>query len=157
MKRAKANDPVAMLQRGKKRYREGDFEGAFGYFTKAAALRNADAHHNLSVMYNKGQGVEKDMKKYLHHVEEAAIGGHHIARFNLGKHEQRQSNYCNFIIAAKLGDDGTLALGELKQGFQMGIVSKEDYEVALRGHQAAVHATKSEQRDAAEKFYRFRY
>jgi TPR repeat protein len=98
---------------------------------KAAALGNADAHHNLSVMYNKGQGVEKDMKKYLHHMEEAAIGGHHVARFNLGCYEQRQSNYDraikHFIIAAKLGDDGTLALAELKQGFQMGIVSKEDY------------------------------
>jgi TPR repeat protein len=158
MKKAKANDPVAMLQRGKKRYREGDFEGAFEYFTKAAALGNADAHHNLSVMYNKGQGVEKDMKKYLHHMdmEEAAIGGHHVARFNLGCYEQRQSNYDRAI---KLGDDGTLALEELKlkQGFQMGVVSKEDYEVALRGHQAAVDATKSEQRDAAEKYYyRFR-
>jgi TPR repeat protein len=94
-------------------------------------------------------------------MEEAAIGGHHVARFNLGCYEQRQSNYDraikHFIIAAKLGDDGTLALEELKQGFQMGVVSKEDYEVALRGHQAAVDATKSEQRDAAEKYYyRFR-
>jgi hypothetical protein len=35
----------------------------------------------------------------------------------------------------------------------MGVVSKEDYAAALRGHQAAVDATKSEQRDAAYAFY----
>ena len=32
-----------------------------------------------------------------------------------------------------------------------GIVSKEDYAAALRGHQAAVDATKSTQREKAEK------
>jgi DNA-binding GntR family transcriptional regulator len=36
--------------------------------------------------------------------------------------------------------------------FVDGIVSKEDYAAALRGHQAAVDATKSKQRDAAEEF-----
>ena len=35
----------------------------------------------------------------------------------------------------------------------MELVSKEDFEAALRGHQAAVDATKSQQRDAAEVFY----
>ena len=37
----------------------------------------------------------------------------------------------------------------MKEGFQMGWASKEDYEAALRGHQAAVDATKSQERDAA--------
>ena len=37
----------------------------------------------------------------------------------------------------------------MKAGFN-GLVSKEDYEAALRGHQAAVDATKSEQREKAE-------
>jgi len=41
-------------------------------------------------------------------------------------------------------------------GFMDGVVSKEDFEAALRGHQAAVDATKSEQRDAAYKYYRQR-
>ena len=55
----------------------------------------------------------------------------------------------HFIIAAKLGDDG--ALEKVKKGFSIGIVSKEDFEAALRGHQAAVDATKSAQRAAAEE------
>jgi hypothetical protein len=53
------------------------------------------------------------------------------------------------IIAAKLGYDD--ALNKLKEYFAKGFVSKEDYASALRGHQVAVDATKSEQRDAAEE------
>jgi hypothetical protein len=41
----------------------------------------------------------------------------------------------------------------LKEAFQRGVVIKEDYEAAVRGHQAAVDATKSAQRDAAEKYF----
>ncbi len=55
----------------------------------------------------------------------------------------------HFIIAAKLGDDD--ALDAVKQGFQRGYVSKDDYAAALRGHQAVVDETKSEQRDVAAK------
>ena len=39
----------------------------------------------------------------------------------------------------------------MKQGFVHGVASKDDYEAALRGHQAALDATKSTQRDNAEK------
>jgi hypothetical protein len=38
-------------------------------------------------------------------------------------------------------------------GFIDGFVSKEDYAAALRGHQAALDATKSVQRKAAEEYY----
>lgn len=38
MKRAKANDPVALRQLGGIRSEEGDYEGAFQYFTNAAGL-----------------------------------------------------------------------------------------------------------------------
>ena len=55
----------------------------------------------------------------------------------------------HFIISAKLGDDD--ALEEVKKYFLKGFVSKEDYASVLRGHQAAVDATKSAQRDEAEK------
>jgi hypothetical protein len=58
----------------------------------------------------------------------------------------------HFFIAAKLGDNA--ALDTVKTGFAHGLASKEDYEAALRGHQAAVDATKSTQRDAAEEFYK---
>lgn len=84
---------------------------------------------------------------------------HRDARFNLGNHEGIRGNYVKAmkhkLIAAKLlGDDD--ALEQVKKLVEQGLlVSKEDYEAALRGHKAALDATKSEQRDAAEKYYRF--
>jgi hypothetical protein len=155
MKRAKANDPVALCKVGEKRGDVGDFEGAFEYFAKAAALGEIRAHYNLSVMYHGGVGVEKNMKKAVYHAEEAAIGGHADARVNFGLYEGKGGRIDrmmkHFIIAANLGLDE--ALERVKKGFANGFVSKEDYAAALRGHQAAVDATKSPQRDVAQIFF----
>jgi tetratricopeptide (TPR) repeat protein len=153
MKRVKANDPNAINEMGKKYYHEGDYEKAFEYYTKAAVLGDIGAHHNLSVIYRTGEGVEKNEKKEVYHLEEAAIGGNPEARHNLGCYENKNGRteraVKHFIIAAKLGHDGSLET--VKKGFMDGLVSKEDYASALRGHQAAVDATKSEQRKEAEK------
>ncbi len=134
MKRVEANDPVALCQVGTIRCDDkGDYEGAVEYLTKAAGLGDINAHYNLSVMYEEGQGVEKDLKKQLHHLEEAAIGGHRDARFNLGNREYRNGRYDrairHYTIAAKLGDDE--ALETVKKYFGHGYVSKEDFEAAL--------------------------
>ena len=156
IKRVKANDPLALCETAKKCDDEGDYEGSIQYYAKAAALGYAEAHFNLSCMYDEGRGVEKDNKKRVYHLEEAAIGGHHLARYNLGcvENASRRIDRAakHFIIAANLGYDH--ALEHVKEGFQMGIVSKGDFEMALRGHQAAVDETKSQQRDAAAEYYK---
>ncbi len=157
MKRAKANDPVALSQLGKKFYDEGDYEGAARYSLKAAELGDIGAHFNLSCFYRKGEGIEKDLKKSVYHWEEAAIGGHPDARYNLGVREWESGfdrAVKHFVIAAKLGLDD--ALEEVRKGFRRGVVSKDDYEAALRGHQASVDATKSKQRDEAYAFFKRR-
>jgi TPR repeat protein len=155
MERVKANDPIALCEMGRK-CEEGDFEGAFGYYTKAAALGNAVAHYNLSIMYKLGKGVEKNEKREVYHLEIAAIGGHPTARYNLGCHEWNAGRIDrstkHFIIAAKLGYDD--ALEQVKENFRGGYVSKEDFEEALRGHQAALDATQSEQREEAYAFFK---
>jgi len=159
LKRVKVNDPVATLQVAKHHRRLGDHVRALKYFTKAAELGEAEAHFNLGWMYEKGErGVEKDMNKAVHHYAEAAIGGHPRARYNLGcvegsigRHDRATKH---FIIAAKQGHDA--ALEKVKKIFTLckeeEFVSKEDFEAALRAHQAARYATKSELREvAAEK------
>ncbi len=155
MKRVKVNDPDAMNEMGNKCEREGDFEKAFEYWTNAAELGNIAAHFNLAGLYYEGRGIEKDMKKAVYHLEEAAIGGHPTARYNLGCCEEDSGRvdraFKHWIIAAKLGYDDALDL--VKEGFVDGIVKKEDYAAALRGHQAAVDATKSKQRDVANTFF----
>ncbi|KAK1739984.1 hypothetical protein QTG54_008934 [Skeletonema marinoi] len=157
MKRVEANDPVAIYEMGVFRYEEGDYEGAFEYLTKGAELGDAGAHYLLSIMYDIGHGVEEDENKRVHHLEEAAIGGHPDARHNLSSFELRNGRMDravkHAIIAANLGHD--ISLGFLKSAYKVGglvggLISKDDFAATLRAHQAAVDATKSAQREEAE-------
>ena len=150
MKRIKENnDPAAMNHMGKQLYHEGVYETALKYLTKAAELGDADAHYVLSIMYDKGHGVEKDTEKEIYHLEEAAIAGHPNARNNLGYIEVKNGRFDrarkHWIIAANLGDHDSLS--NLKILYADGHASKEDYAAAL----AAVDATKSEEGEKAEK------
>jgi len=153
MKRVKANDPVAMVQIGLRRNEAGDYDDAFRYLSKAAELGEVGAHYQLALFYYKGKGVEKDVKKVVYHWEQAAIGGHPKARYNLGCEENSNGRIDramkHWIIAATLGCDDTL--DALKVCFRGGLVTKEDFAAALRAHQAALEATKSPQREAAEE------
>jgi len=153
MKRIKKKCPVAMCNMGKKHYYQRDYGTALEYFTKAASLGHAESHYNLSCLYRKGEGVEKDAQKTVFHLEEAAIGGHPWARHNLGNVEADNGRFerakRHFIIAANLGDHDSLK--ELKKLYADGHASKEDYAGALRAYQAAVDATKSSGRERAEE------
>ena len=57
----------------------------------------------------------------------------------------------HFIIAAKLGLDDSLT--NLKNLYKDGFVSNEDFSAALRGHQAAIAATKSPQREEGYEYF----
>ncbi len=155
MERIKKNDPAALWHMGQNRYHQGDYETALDYWTKAAELGHADAHYEVSVMYRKGHGVGKDMKKQVYHAEEAAMKGNPWARHNLGCLEWNNGRFDrarkHFIIAANLGHEKSLK--GLRQLYAEGHASKEDYAGALRAYQAAVDATKSAERKEAEAFY----
>ncbi len=132
MKRIKKNDPDAMRYMGKMRYREGDYQTALEYLTKAAELGNAEAHYSLSNMYWEGRGVEKDKEKEMYHLEQAAIAGHPDARHDLGCVEADNGNFDRAVnhlsIAANLGQHHSLKL--LRQLYANGHASKEDYAAA---------------------------
>eukprot|EP00984_Skeletonema_dohrnii_P021254 scaffold10568_cov140-Skeletonema_dohrnii-CCMP3373.AAC.2 len=158
MKRIKANDPVAMRREGTENYFKGNYISALKWYNKAVELGDVDAHYKLAALYHQAQGVEKDREKKIHHWEEAAIGGHPIARHNLGCEEWGSGNIeravKHFTIAANLGYDESIKA--LMDNFTDGFVSKDDLAAALRAHQAAVDATKSPQREAAEEYNRIR-
>ena len=172
MERIKKNDPAAMCEVGKERYYEGDYKTALECLTQAAELGIAEAHYGLSVLYRDGEGVEKDEyimyregmgsggvekdeKKEIYHLEEAAIGGHPGARHNLGCFEARSGRFErareHFIIASNLGDHDSLSY--VKRLYAEGNASKEDYFDALRAYQVAVYATKSAERGKAEAYF----
>ena len=151
-KRVKANDPAALQREGMDHTLAGKYVTAIKYFEKAAGLGDIEAHFNLSDIYYRGRGVEKDMKKFIYHLEEAAIGGHVVARDNLGAVESQKGNLKrvlkHYIIAAKLGFEESME--HLKKYYECGALSKEDFAAVLTAHRAAVDAMKSPQRDAAE-------
>ena len=88
----------------------------------------------------------------IYHYEESAILGHPDARYNLGCYEWNGGNIeravKHWIIAASLGSEESMKV--LWKKFKRGNITKDDLEAALRAHQAAVDATKSPHRDAAE-------
>ena len=153
MKRIEANDPAALCKLGEMRFEEGDYDAALKYFTKSAELGDAQAHYELSIMYMEGEGVEKDEKKRVYHLEEASIQGHPDARHNLGVYEESNGRIeravKHWIIAANLGLD--VAMEELKECYKHGDITKEDFAAALRAHHAAINETKSPQREAAAR------
>ena len=157
MKRVEANDAVAIHHQGVMQYQQGNHARAFKYFTKAAELGNAEAHFKVADMYNHGRGVEKDWGKYKHHLEEAAIGGHPDARYDLGAYEwnngDKERAVKHWIISATQGQDESIKI-ILMKAFRKGLVEKDAVAVALRAHKAAVDAMKSSQREEAEAFYR---
>ena len=162
MRRIEANDPVAMLQQGMKQCNTGDNHGAIEYYTMAAALGNAEAHFKLALAYHLGEDVEKKWRKEIHHLEEAAIGGHPDARYHLGCDEWENNGgngkieraIKHWIISATQGEDNSIKC--LMFAFKKGFVEKDDLAATLRAHQAAVDATKSPQREAAERIERIR-
>ena len=151
MKRVKANDPAALYYVGGTCYNEGDYDGAFEYWAKAAELGSVGAHAKLALMYEHGRGVEKDEEKAVYYLEKAAIGGHPEARYILACIEERNGNIersvKHLIIAANLGYQ--ISMKVLWKHYSAGNITKEELDATLRTHQAAVDATKSEQREAA--------
>ena len=159
MKRVEAGDAVAMHYQGCSEYGKGKYQSACEYWIKAAELGYASAHWMLAQVYNFGHGVEQNEGKYVHHLEEAAIGGHPEARHYLGMHEGTKNNnreraVKHWTIAATQGDDASI--GILKLACRDGQITKEDFAPALRAYQAAVDAAKSPQREKADKDVRMK-
>ena len=152
MKRIEMNDPAAMCYEGVEQRKKGNYSRAFHYWKKAAELGDVEAHYRMAGMYQNGYGVEQDEGKMIHHAEEAAIGGHPIARYNLGCHENDNGNIeravKHWYISATHGHD--LSTKALMKAFQHGFLEKEVLAAAFRAHKAAVDAVKSPQREEAE-------
>ena len=154
-KRIEAGNRDAIRQKGVEAFKVRNYGEALELLTKAANMGDIAAHHYLAGMYVAGQGVERDEKKALHLCEEAAIGGHPEARFNLGATDARHLRYDravkHFTIAASQGFGE--ALETLKEIYKegSGLVSKEDFAKVLRAHHAAIAATKTPQREEAAK------
>jgi len=63
---------------------QGDYEKAFRIFTPLAEAGDAEAQHNLAILYRGGHGVAKDLDKSRQWFLRAAEQGVAAAQYNLG-------------------------------------------------------------------------
>ncbi|EJK67172.1 hypothetical protein THAOC_11831 [Thalassiosira oceanica] len=154
--RVAKKDPEAINFLGEKYFfgdlgLQKDVRKGFELWTEAADLGSAKALFNLGVVYDSGEGVQRDKKKAPKFYKRAAMQGYVLARHNLGNREGREGNYDHavrhFLISAKMGFKGSVEV--IKSMFMDGNATKEQYAEALKGYQDAVEETKSPQRDEA--------
>lgn len=164
-KRMKVNDAGAFYELGCI-YSEGEFGcqqdrgKALDLWQKAGDLGFSMGYHNLGNAYYSGRGVEGDNKKARHYYELAAMAGNANARFNLGHMEEARGNYDralkHYMLA--VGDGRNDTLQAIRQFYERGVATKDDYAIALRIHQAFLFDIKSADRDkAAAAFDEYKY
>ena len=119
---------------------------------RAGELGCAEGYYKLGNAYYNGSGVDIDKGKAKYYWELAAMNGDIMARRNLGCAEGEAANFHramkHFILSARAGDKDSL--DEVKQGFVMGIVTKEEYANTLRTYQQRHDEMKSDDRDEAQ-------
>ena len=127
------------------------FKKANKLWLRAGELGCTKAYSNVGNAYFHGRGVQKDVKKAKCYWELAAMGGGVVSRYNLGTIELAEGRMermvKHWMIAVGAGDDKSLR--GIRACYLKGLATKDDYEKALRTHQAAKDEMKSNQRDAA--------
>jgi TPR repeat protein len=72
------------LEEGFQAFAAGNYEQAFRFWLPLAEKDNADAQYNLGILYQKGLGVEKNIKAAFIWYKRASANGHTDAMYNLG-------------------------------------------------------------------------
>jgi len=159
-KRVDLDDPIAMYNFGVD-YQDGtcgfpqDYTKALELFHRSGDIGYAESYNNIGYAYERGEGVEVDMKKAKHFYELAAIGGDVFARHNLGIDEVSKGNIDralkHYLIAVRNGK--TDSLEEIRELYSAGHATKDDYTKALQAYQVYLGEIKSDQRDKAAATY----
>lgn len=121
-------------------------------------LGNAKAANTLATCYGNGYGVAYDRSKCLKFNKEAAERGYVLSRYNLGKmvwnDGDHEASMYHFRIAAAAGHKASLDYVQTF-GFPSGVVTKDELAATLRAYQVSVDETKSDARDAANKYVEY--
>ncbi|MDK4687702.1 tetratricopeptide repeat protein [Kingella negevensis] len=120
-------------------YLNGDFATALAEWTKLAEEGNAQAFHNLAILYQNGEGVEQSDEKAIEWCEKAAEAGVINAQTHLGflllQDGQPEKAATWFTQSAEEGDvDAQFQLGMM---YHMGEGVAQDNEEAADWFEAA--------------------
>ncbi len=79
-----SNTQATELEDGFQAFKAGNYEQALRLWLPLAEKDNADAQYNLGILYQKGLGVEKNIKAAFVWYKRASANGHTDAMYNLG-------------------------------------------------------------------------
>ena len=142
MTRVMKKDPDAVWFLGDQYYHgklglQEDMQKAVELWTEAAELGSIDALYNLGVLYDCGEGVEKDQAKAVQFFKKGSIQGHSESRCNFACCEEENGNFDSavkhLLIAAKMGRKESVE--SIKRMFMEGGATKEQYAEAPKGYQ----------------------
>jgi len=143
------------------RYADGDQglaqdrQKAHELFLKGGELGCPTGYYSLGLVYTHGDGVEVDVKKAKQYFELAAMRGSLEARYDLGVSEYEARNiqwaYKHWILAAKAGCERSLDL--IKKGYELRLVTKDEYESTLRAYHDRQKEMKSDERERAADWF----
>ena len=153
-KRMEAGDADAFFTVGSMHMYGGDgvsqdTNKALELYSRAVDLGSIEAHNKIGLLYSDGKYLPKDSKKMFYHYQQGAMKGCEYARYHLGVEEYKMGKIDramrHWVIGATMGHKGSL--DNVKAGFTKRVVTKAQYENALRGYQAYIDESKSEKRD----------
>lgn len=101
----------AQYQLGRLLYGRGDFQGALRWLSEAAKADDANAQHDIALMYEEGNGVPKSLEEAAKWYEKAAENGSTPAQFKLVQMYMNgqgveMNNAKAFLWAAKAAESG---------------------------------------------------
>ncbi|ULJ63862.1 tetratricopeptide repeat protein [Wielerella bovis] len=120
-------------------YENGDFETAFAEWKILAEEDNAQACHNLAILYGTGKGVVENPKLAKHWCERAALLGDVSAQTHLGylcAHDEEAEQAVHWWKKAADAGDAD-AQNQLGLAYFMGAGVKQDNEMAADWFEAA--------------------
>ena len=155
----KAFVELAFVYRDEKWGLTSDYKHSLDLLYQAAELalfsvdkplfESSTAHFSIANAYLHGIGVEKNRSKAIYYWKLAAMGGHELARYNLGVSAELDDNLNramkHYMIAAKAGYNDALA--KVGKGHKAGYVSKDDYVSTLRAFKVSRDNMSSNQRE----------
>ncbi|KAL7503325.1 hypothetical protein ACHAXN_001126 [Cyclotella atomus] len=125
-----------------------DVAKAIEVLMKAGDLGIAGAYCSLGIIYYCEEEF-KDKEKSRYYLELAAIGDNITSRTILGDFDEEEGNlhraYKHYMIAAICGNKDSLA--KIQGGFNMGVVTKDEYENTLRTYQRMKDELTNDKRD----------
>ncbi len=105
-------------------YQRGDYATALREWRPLAEQGDADAQHNLGVMYNTGRGVPQDYAKAVKWFRKAAEQGDGGGQYNLGNMYSDGNGVAKDFVLAHMWYNLAAVQGNFGSGWQRGVIAE---------------------------------